>query len=377
MKNTLKMMLILALPALCLAPAAAQQQITPPAPIQVNSAIITINSGPNDQTDPHVDKDFAAYTDVNASQIRYFSFSTGLNLAIPLGPSVLDILPDVSGGRIAFSRIERDRNAIMVFDIATSSLTEIDPHVGSNRIGGALGGNTLVYMDGGSYGNGGVYVYDLAANPPAAPLLLTGDSTIHQNPNVSPDGNTVVWEQCAVSIVNCNIFEGRLNNGVWTVSAVANTPDPEANPDTDGTWIVYDASRTGNPTGQDIYFRAVAGSPEFQLALPGDQQNPSIKNGFIGFESRADGALSRDIFVYDIANNILYQVTSTPSVNETLNNISVLDNGDIRMAWASNDGAAGDEDIHATTFTPSTRPSTTSARFTTRTSPRRPAAPIP
>lgn len=59
-----------------------------------------------------------------------------------------------------------------------------------------------------------------------------------------------------------------------------------------------------------------------------------------------------DIFVYDIANNILYQATSTPTVNETLSDISALDNGDLRLVWAANDGSDFHLDVHATTFTP-------------------------
>ena len=58
-------------------------QITLPAPIQVNSPIITINGSPGDQTDPHVDKDLASYTDVPSNQVRYYRFSTGADLAIP------------------------------------------------------------------------------------------------------------------------------------------------------------------------------------------------------------------------------------------------------------------------------------------------------
>src|SRR5437879_5134489 len=85
---------------------------------------------------------------------------------------------------------------------------------------------------------------------------------------------------------------------------------------------------------------------------PGDQQNPTVSKGFIGFESGATPLSSRDLLVYDIANNTLYQVNSTPAVDESLNNISVLDNGDIRVVWAANDGASGDQDIHGLTFTP-------------------------
>jgi len=39
-------------------------------------------------------------------------------------------------------------------------------------------------------------------------------------------------------------------------------------------------------------------------------------------------------------------------VEEHLNDISVLDNGNVRVVWAANDGSLGDDNIHATTFTP-------------------------
>ena len=117
----------------------AQQQITPPSPIVVNAPVLTINNSPGDQTDPHVDKDFTSYSDTVANQIRFYQFSTGIDAAIPSSPTVIDILSDVNGGRVAFSRIESDRNAIMLFDTATSSLTEINPQAGSNRLGVALG----------------------------------------------------------------------------------------------------------------------------------------------------------------------------------------------------------------------------------------------
>jgi hypothetical protein len=344
--------ILLTLSALGSLTATGPAQVTPPAPIQVNSPIITINSSPGDQTDPHVDKDLASYTDTPSNQIRYYRFSTGADLGIPQDSTTLfDVLSDVNGGRIAFTRVELDRNAIFVFDPATESLTEIDPLAGSNRLGVALGGNTLAFVDLAS-GQGDMFAYDLGANPPQPPQVVSLDPNAEQNPNVSPDGNMIVWEDCPVSIVNCDIFKGRRAAGVWSVSAVAHASDPEDNPDTDGTWIVYDANRAGNATGEDIYYQLATGGPEFQLALPGAQQNPSIKGGLIAFESRASSSAPSDLFVYDIANNILYQVTATPTIDENLNDLSLLDNGDIRMVWAANDGVAGDENIHATTFTP-------------------------
>ena len=336
--------------AVPVSPLRAQQALTPPAGIVVTSPVVTINNSPGDQTDPHVDKNSVAYTDVPSSQIRYFDFLTQTDAAIPLGSALFDVLSDVHDGRIAFSRVEVDRNAIFVFDIASASLTEIDPHPGSDRMGTALGGNTLAFIDMSS-GNGDVYAFDLA-NPSLPPQLVSGSPDAEQNPNVSPDGNTIVWEDCPTSISNCDVLKGVRVNGNWNVSAVANSASPEGNPDTDGKWIVYD--KTESTGDEHIHYQPVGGGPDVELTLPGFQQNPSISHGVIGFESRASSSTPADLFAYDIANNVLYQVTSTPLTNENLNDISVLDNGDVRMVWAANSGAAGDENIHATTFTPIT-----------------------
>jgi len=136
--------------------------------------------------------------------------------------------------------------------------------------------------------------------------------------------------------------------GIWTVSTVVNSISNEENPDTDGTWIVYDTNRPSG-TASDIFFQPVAGGPERQLAIVGEQTNPSISQGVIAFESRFTSADPGDILVYVIATNTLYEVTSTSSINETLDDVSVLPNGDIRVVWSAQES---DYNVYATTFTP-------------------------
>lgn len=55
---------ILSWMAATVGPAAAQQQVTPPSPIIVNTPIVTINNSAGDQTQPRISKDLAVYTDV-------------------------------------------------------------------------------------------------------------------------------------------------------------------------------------------------------------------------------------------------------------------------------------------------------------------------
>lgn len=99
-----KVVLVASLLASATASSIAQQQVTPPAPIQVTSPIVTINNSSGDQTFPHVDGDLAAYTDVADNSIRYYTFSTGVDAAIPLGISLGDTLSNVHGNRICFTR---------------------------------------------------------------------------------------------------------------------------------------------------------------------------------------------------------------------------------------------------------------------------------
>jgi hypothetical protein len=339
------------------------QQVVPPAPIQVSSlpgtSTVVINASAGDQTDPHISKDLAAYTDAADNRIHYYRFSTAADAAIPPGTAVgPDSLSDVSGNHVCFSRQENTAFEIGLFDSTTSAVTEIDPHPGNVRLGCALGGDTLIFVDFGTgSGAGNIFFYDLAANPPSPQQPLSLDPNEVANPNVSPDGNVVVWENCPTPS-NCDIWKAVRSAGAWTTSIAVNSSFNEQNPDTDGTWIAYDTNQ-GAATGQDIYFLPVASGQTTQLLIPGAQVNPSISQGVIAFESTVPPSLTPEIYVYIIASNTLYQVTATPGVSEQLNDLSVLDNGDIRVVWAADDGPTNgfrsELNIYATTFTPTHR----------------------
>jgi hypothetical protein len=342
---------VLLLAAGTAAPVWGQQVIVPPAPVLVTSPVVTVINATNHQTyDPHVSKDLVSYSDHPSDTIRYYRFSTGVDSAIPNAPGWRDILSDVSGNLIAFTRMSTTTavDVIMLFNTATSVLMEIAPQVGSQRIGSALGGNTLAFADFFNLLTGDIMAYDLAAN--TLTNLSASPLSHDQNPSVSPDGNTIVWENCVSSLINCDIVKAVRNGGAWTVSSVANTPSPESNPDTDGTWIAYNSPRAGGLLGQDIYFQPVGGGTETQLALAGPQSNASLSQGVIAFENTNTSIGFRDVFVYVIATNALYQVSATEFVDEVFEDVSVLDNGDIRLVWTSDDGV--NQDILATTFTP-------------------------
>src|SRR5579859_3920418 len=145
--------------------AAPAMPVVPIGPIPVTGTRTTINNGPGDQADPHISGDLACY--VNAitpgfAALRYYNFATAVDSAIPSDASLNDILPDVSGNRIAFTRILPDRNAIEVFDTVTSTLTEIAPQAGTHRFGSAIGNATVAYDDLAT-GYGVLFAFDLSA----------------------------------------------------------------------------------------------------------------------------------------------------------------------------------------------------------------------
>ena len=325
---------------------------------------ITINVSPGDQGNPRVDGDIAAYT--SDLQIRYYRFSTGVDTPIPLGPSARDLLSSVSGSRIAFSRIipaaPAVTAAVVVFDVSTHTLTEIDPALGTTRLGSAIAGGAVAYIDFGLQANGELVLHeDLVAG--ARTLRLTNDTNPDQNPFFSSDGTVVVWEHCNSSLSNCDILQAvrtintQVGFPVWTLSVVAATPNQETNPDTNGTLVVYDSFRAGN---SDIYWAPVSNSggpsqvpAETRLELPGFESTPRIAGNFIVFESRPGLLDVSDLYLYDLINNLLYQVTSTPLVTEQLSDVAILPDGTIRLVWASDEDGSSQRNVRGATITPS------------------------
>jgi hypothetical protein len=91
-----------------------------------------------------------------------------------------------------------------------------------------------------------------------------------------------------------------------------------------------------------LHWQPVGGGSEKVLNLAGAQRNPSVSAGIIAFESIAVGDTAADLFVYDVASNRLFRVTSTP-FDESLNDVFVLPDSRVRVAWSS--GAIGSRDV--------------------------------
>src|SRR5437773_1845929 len=84
----------------------------------------TINNGPGNQTNPHVDGNVVSYTNDDfqgSSTVHYHDLSTGIDNVAP--GNALDLLSDVSGSRIAFTQVEAVGDSVVVFDTVLQTRT--------------------------------------------------------------------------------------------------------------------------------------------------------------------------------------------------------------------------------------------------------------
>ncbi|MDH5265210.1 MAG: HYR domain-containing protein, partial [Betaproteobacteria bacterium] len=261
-----------------------------------------------------------------------------------------DLLSDVSQGRIVFTRVFPGvRTAIMLFDPDSGTLSELAPAPASWRIGTAIGGQTVAFVDYGLVGDGSgeIMVLDLTTS---ALTRLTSDTVYDANPKVSPDGNVVTWERCVTS-ANCDVYGATRSGNIWTVQPVSASPLNERSADNNGTQTAFERDNLGGPTGSNIVLAPVSGGAETVLEIPGEQYNPSIRGQIVVFESRV-GVGNPDIYVADLATNRYFQVTNTPHRAETLNDVTVLPTGEIRIVWQGvEETDPFNGNIYAATFT--------------------------
>src|SRR4051794_14216247 len=296
---------------------------------------VAISTGPGDQYDPHVSGDIASYT--SSDKVRSYDFFSGDDTAVPSLLGATDLLSDVSGGRIVFSRVETSGQIpVMVYDIGTGSTTKVDPRPTEQQFAAAIGSSTVAFIDLTASAAGELVLTRIGGSS----VQVTTDTRTEQGPQVAPNGDLVVYESCGT---NCDIRQAAWNGSSWIVTGLTATAEEDHNPDSDGSLIVYDAIRSGE---KDIAWQPVGGGAEQRLELPGEQRNPSISAGVIAFESTAVGDTTADMYLYQVATNRLFRVTSTPS-DDSLNDISVLLDGRVRLVWSPGD--VGDRDVYGAT----------------------------
>ena len=266
----------------------------------LNGTFQVVNNGPGDQTNPHVSGDIAAYTSDDGvnSQIRYFDFATSSDHLVPTtGPAFLS---DVSDGRIVYTEFSGGGPHIGVFDTSDSTTTIIPG--GNQRSDPSIGSNLVGFEDRSLSGNGTseIVTYDLATN---TATRLTNDALQDINPEISADGNHVVFQKTDTSGLNSDVYvSDQTSPGVFSttnISATLPTNGEELTPSIsgDGRFVTWSSTVSGD---SDIYILDRDTNTTHQFDLPGDQINPSITEDgrHIAFESN-QAAPEFDIYLAD------------------------------------------------------------------------------
>jgi len=290
------------------------------------------------QTNPHVDCNLVSYTFDDfqgSSTIHYKDLETGTDNIIP--GNTVDLLSDISGSRVAYTEVTFPGDTVRIFD--TNSLTTfVVPGLWNSNP--SIGADVVAFEDRDSQANwysSNITTYDVSTGTVTP---LTNDSLTNIHPEVSPNGNAVIWAKCTNDLNHCDIYSAtRTAPGAFTSRALT-TGNHERSYETatDGKLAVYVSDRTGE---RDIYYQPVTGGNEVHLSIAGDQRNPTISGGLISFESDPLG--SGNNFLYDTRTGKLYQVT-TGSLDNRLSEISVCgDTGRIvyvNVGWDAFDAFA-------------------------------------
>lgn len=133
--------------------AAAQNHVTPVVMPTPPGQFIAVNNSPGaDHYDPHVSDDLVAYWNSDGTNftIRYFDLLSLTDRAIQNSFFLtFDLLPDVRGPIIAFSRVIPGREAIFTFDTSAVNAqpVEIAPQADTVRESAQIGDQTIAWVD--------------------------------------------------------------------------------------------------------------------------------------------------------------------------------------------------------------------------------------
>lgn len=297
-----------------------------------------VNNQLGNQTNPHVQCNLVSYTlddFQGSSTVHYHDMTTGADSVIP--GNEVDLLSDISGSRVAYTEVTFTGDSVRIFDMNSQTQTVVP---GLKRSNPSIGGNIVAFEDYAQVRTPQIEAYDLST---ATVTPLSNDSLINMFPNVSPNGDVVVWNKCQDFLVDCDVYAAvQTAPGVFNTRALTTAGGNDLLPFTNGAIAVYVSDRSGE---NDVYYQTLSGGAEVHLAIPGNQRWARISGDLISFESQDQNGF--DIFVYNIRNGKLSRVTNTPAIDETLSEIDVC-NGSGRIVYAI--PGEGSFDIYAVSF---------------------------
>ena len=299
--------------------------------------------------------DLVCYFDYAIDGLQYWRFSTRVSNVVPDSDGGSQCAVD--GNRIAFRRFipedggESSRDAIMLFDLGIGFTDELDAQPGSARSEPAIRSNTVAFVENHSTGSD---IRTVRLPLEETSLVYSAEEGFLQSvPNVSPNGNLVVWQHCDAAGY-CQVLKSALANPTWSAPESVGEEDGGIGPDTDGAYVAYTTLfGTGEDVETDILIQHVTGGPVTQLVIPGRQGIPRVSRGVISFGTfvfnPSDFTFSSWLNVYVIATNRLYEIGATAGAGS--HDLAILPNGVVQMVWDVPGAHANvDGDVFATSF---------------------------
>ena len=336
---------------------AAHAQVAAPTPL--TGTLTTIAAGPGTQTDPHISGSRVSFTNrtTTGSNVSVFDLASGVASAIDnQGIEVFqDSISDISGDTVVFTRrlTATSIQEIAFADLSDpsnplSTVTVLAPDASARRTFARVGGDTVAFQQFTTPSTAASAICVASLLHPSDPAhCLTNEALSNSDPDVSPDGNIVVFQSCQTPHTGCDIYSARRNlDGIWgTPVAITSAGGNDLGPKTNGTTVVY-ASNAGGDF--DIYYEPVTGAGtatrlQFSDVAGSNETAPSISGTLISMERTLPGQTSADVYLFDIATNTLFQWPATPDIDEHLVDVAEAADGTVRVVWAHVDPLHPDE----------------------------------
>lgn len=315
--------------------------------------LIVVDNSAGAQGDPRSFGDVVAYTDDQggvSARIKYFDLTAKAAHSIPTAQNAIDFLADVSGNTIAFTRLSAGSSGIFEYSINSGTTSEVAPLTApatANRRDPTVGDSTVAWEDVGVSSSSDPEIVIVGAS---TTHRLTNDALADRNPNLSQDGQTLVWEKCSA---NCDVYAATGSGGSWVTTPVATSAADEIGADANGAHIVY-ASNAGG----DYHVYVTLGGSATQLVVPGSvsESHPAIAGTFVAFE--ASNGTQTDIWVYDLVTKTARRITDTPD-SEVLADVTTTVSGGTRTTTVAWQVIEADSNVYASQFQTPAAPAAT------------------
>ena len=303
--------------------------VTPTLAGQLPGVERKITTSHGDQLDPAISGNIIVYRDERGFDIDvwYYNLSTGQEAPVTTAPGDQQ-LASVSDGLIVFSDYTTTRCTHLLDSHGTS--VNFTASANSESIDPVVDHGLVAWIDDRD-GNWEIYAKKLATNEGRR---ITNSPDEDAEPAVS--NGVIVWQRCAGG--RCDIFSYDWASATTRQLTATPTGD-ERHSDISGTNVVYQALRDGE---YDICSFDLVTGQEKQLALPGDQRNPSVSGDYVTFDDTATGTYH--VGLWHIPSNTVFQVTSG-TASQYLNDID----GN-RIVYT--DDRNGQDDIYMYEFPP-------------------------